>query len=735
MLRSSPSSDHNYYYHIIMYQMTTLSGLGVLLTEELGGVDHVDKGGLGLGPLAGLEATVGVDPELLWLEVLEHLLDAVLDLLLAWDTGRVDIIDTWADVAGVGGVDEDLEELGIGLGVLDGEDIGIEGSDGVEEVLELGVTEVRVDLGGVLNTGDGQAERLDGPVEVGNALLAGAEGETLTESGLVNLDDEHTSVLEVNNLVTEGKSKLLSLDGLVNIVTGERPSEAGDWASQHSLHWLLGDGDGVFGLLNGHWGWARDVTDNNRWADAAGTVRLNPSVGGESVTIETLTEVLDHVVTLRLTVNVDIEVKLLLDLNNVLDLLLNELLVLSSGDLALGELVTVNADLLGLGERTNGGGWEKREAKLLLLLGDTDRELRLAVVHGWGNLGLAVLDSGVVGALGGSTSLDRLGVGLKGLTDGVWALSDGLGNDGNLSSLLDGEGEPIGDLSVELLLAGESVRGVEEGRGGGNDDALLANLLDGGLNDLNGTLEVGLPDVATIDNTGRQDGLWAKRLDDLVKLLWVADKVNVETVDVLGNGINVVDDVTEVGGENNLGDGISESGKLLVGWLEGSLDLWCEIEDQGWLIDLDGLSTGSLELLEELNVDWDKFVNQRDWVNGLVTVWLSEGKERNWSDKDWAGGNASLLGLNELVDSLWALSKLELLVVLEGWLDVMVVRIEPLDHLQRWDIDALLLETTAHSEVLVNSVELVLGVPLWDSLFDGLAAVTRTQRHRNMCLR
>lgn len=708
--------------------MTTLSGLGVLLTEELGGVDHVDKGSLGLGPLAGLKTAVGVDPELVWLEVLEHLLDAVLDLLLAWDTGRVDVVDTGADVAGVSLVNEDLQELGIGLGVLDGEDIGVKGGDGVEEVLELGVTEVRVDLGGVLNAGGGQAERLDGPVEVGNTLLAGAEGKTLTESGLVDLDDEHTSVLEVNNLVAEGKSKLLSLDGLVNIVTGERPPEAGDWASQHSLHWLLGDGDSVFGLLNGHWGWARDVTDNDRWANAAGTVRLNPSVGGESVTIETLTEVLDHVVTLRLTVNVDIEVKLLLDLDNLLDLLLNELLVLSSGDLALGELVTVNADLLGLGEGTNGGGWEQWEAELLLLLGDTDRELRLAVVHSWGNLGLALLDSGVVGALGGSTSLDRLGVGLKSLTDGVWALSDGLGDDGNLSSLLDGEREPIGDLSVKLLLAGESVRGVEEGRGGGDDDALLANLLDGGLNDLNGTLEVGLPDVATIDNTGGEDGLRAEGLDNLIELLWVADKVDVDSVDILGKNVNVVDDVTEVGGENNLWDGISESGKLLVGWLEGSLDLWCEIEDQGWLIDLDSLGTGSLELLEKVNVDWDKFVNQRDWVNGLVTVWLSESEERNRSDKDWAGGDASLLGLNELVDSLGAVDKLELLVVLEGWLDVMVVRVEPLNHLQRWDIDTLLLETTAHSKVLINSVELVLGVPLWDSLLDGLANVTKTRK-------
>lgn len=42
----------------------------------------------------------------------------------------MDIVDTGADVAGVVLVDEDLEELGVRLGVLNGENIGIQGSDG-----------------------------------------------------------------------------------------------------------------------------------------------------------------------------------------------------------------------------------------------------------------------------------------------------------------------------------------------------------------------------------------------------------------------------------------------------------------------------------------------------------------------------------------------------------------------------------------------------------------------------
>lgn len=265
------------HYHVILLRnhpkLACCSRLfGVLGTESLGSADHVGQSLLGLLPLAGLETAVGVDPKLLRLEELEHLLDAVLDLLLAGNTGRVDVIDTGTDVTRVGRVDEDAQKLGVRLAVLDGEDIGIEGSDGMEEVLELRVAEVGVDLSGVLDTGGGELESVDGPGKVGITLLAGAERETLTERRLVDLDDVDAGLLEVDDFVTESKSKLLSLDGLVNIVTGERPSQAGDGASKHALHGLVRDGDGVLGLLDSHGGRARNVTNNDGRANAARAV-------------------------------------------------------------------------------------------------------------------------------------------------------------------------------------------------------------------------------------------------------------------------------------------------------------------------------------------------------------------------------------------------------------------------------------------------------------------------------
>lgn len=689
---------------------------GKLGAVVLGGVDHVDQSLLGLLPLTGLKTAVRVDPELLRLEELKHLLDAVTDLLLAGDTGRVDVVDTRSDVSGVGRVNEDAEELSVRLAVLNGQDIGIEGGDGVEEVLELRVAEVRVDLSGILNASGGQLEGVDSPLEVGITLLARAERETLTESRLIDLDDVDAGLLEINDLVTESQSKLLSLDGLVNIITRERPSQAGDGSSQHTLHGLAGDGDSVLGLLDGHGSRSGDVTDNDGRSDATRTVALDPSVGGENITVQALTEVLNHVVTLRLTVDENIEAKLLLDLDVLLDLLLNELVVLLLGNLLLGELVSLDTNLRSLGERTNGGGREERQVKLLLLSSNTSGELGLTLVVLGSDLGLAVLDLRVVGAGRGRASLQRLGVGLELLTDGGRALGDSLGNDGNLDNLLRGKREPISDLSVKLLLAGESVRGVEERAGGGDNHAVLAELLNSGLGGLNGALEVGLPDVAAVNDTSREDGLGAKGSSNGLELLRVSDKVDVDSIDILGEEIKVVDDVTEVGGEDELGDLVTQAGELLISRLEGSLGLGGEIIDESRLVNLNSLGTSLLELGEELLVNGQKLLEQVNGVDGLATVGLAEVEERNGTNEDGAGGDTSLLGLGEFPDSLGAVDQLEGLVVLESGLHVVVVGVKPLDHFQTGNINTALLVATAHGEVLVNSVKAILGVTLGNGL-------------------
>jgi hypothetical protein len=264
------------------------------------------------------------------------------------------------------------------------------------------------------------------------------------------------------------------------------------------------------------------------------------------------------------------------------------------------------------------------------------------------------------------------------------------------------------------------VRDVEERAGSGNDDTVLAKLLDSQLNLLDGSLEVGLPDVTAVNDTSREGLVGAKSSDDGVKLLRVTDKVNVNGVEALERrkDIDVVDNVTEVGGQGHTGSLVTESTELLVSGLEGSLGLGSKVEDEDRLVNLDILGTSFLELGKELNVQGEKFLEVGDGVNSLVTVGLGEGQERDRSQDDGTGGDASLLSLEELNDRLGVLSELVFLGVLEGGLDVVVVGVKPLDHFQAGNINGVLailgglLETTTHGEVLVNGVEVVLAVSL-----------------------
>lgn len=195
--------------------------LSVLLAVELSSLDQRGQLADSLLSGTGLQTAVRVDPELLRLEVLEHLLDTLLDLIHGGNTRRVDIVDTRSNVGGETLINEDLEELGIGLAVLDGQNIGIKGSNSVEEVLEFTVAEVGVDLGAVGDTSSRQLESIDSPLNISITGSASTQRKTLTQGRLVDLDDLDSGLFQIKHLVSESESKLLSLDTLVDIVTRE----------------------------------------------------------------------------------------------------------------------------------------------------------------------------------------------------------------------------------------------------------------------------------------------------------------------------------------------------------------------------------------------------------------------------------------------------------------------------------------------------------------------------------
>jgi hypothetical protein len=70
-------------------------------------------------------------------EDVEHGLETILDFLASRDTRRVDVINTRANLVGVPVMLEGGEELHVGLGSFDGDDVSIQTLDRGEDVIEV----------------------------------------------------------------------------------------------------------------------------------------------------------------------------------------------------------------------------------------------------------------------------------------------------------------------------------------------------------------------------------------------------------------------------------------------------------------------------------------------------------------------------------------------------------------------------------------------------------------------
>lgn len=70
-------------------------------------------------------------------EDIEHGLETILDFLASGDTRRVDVIDTRANLVRVPVMFEGGEELHVGLGSFDGDDISIKTLDRGEDVVKV----------------------------------------------------------------------------------------------------------------------------------------------------------------------------------------------------------------------------------------------------------------------------------------------------------------------------------------------------------------------------------------------------------------------------------------------------------------------------------------------------------------------------------------------------------------------------------------------------------------------
>jgi hypothetical protein len=325
---------------------------------------------------------------------------------------------------------------------------------------------------------------------------------TLPNSRLVDLNGMNAGLLEVDNLITKSKSKLLRLQFSGDVGAGEGPVEDGDGAGQHSLHGLLGDALSIATPSDGHGTFTVDVGDDDRGTNISKedygqyliraircrneylprTVTLDPSILSEDKSNELFTKVLNHVVSLRFTMDKEIEADFLLESNDAFDFLRDELVVFLLCDFTLCEFRTGLSDFLGLllkqqkirlrslwhkrertnGEGADGGGREFRELQMLLLSLPTNGECALAFEIRIGD-GSNPLPNLVVRVLFEIASfLDRFPIFFQRFGDlGFLRSAESLGENVDFAGFLEGEGEPIFLFGGEFVFGGECYWAVE----------------------------------------------------------------------------------------------------------------------------------------------------------------------------------------------------------------------------------------------------------------------------------
>ena len=74
---------------------------------------------------------------------------------------------------------------------------------------------------------------------------------------------------------------------------------------------------------------------NNDMEALPRTIALNPSILSEDEAVQLFSKVLNHVISLRFTVNEEVEINLLLETNDDLNLFLDEIFVLFSSKFSL----------------------------------------------------------------------------------------------------------------------------------------------------------------------------------------------------------------------------------------------------------------------------------------------------------------------------------------------------------------------------------------------------------------
>src|SRR5665213_4242149 len=126
-------------------------------------------------------------------------------------------------------------------------------------------------LSAVHHSVGGQTEAIDRPAQV-IVLISTAQRQPLTQRRLVDLDDPGTGALQLQGLVANRERDLPA--GLLTalVIAHEGPLQDGHRSGEHSLDRFGGATLRMLPPANGDRLRARDITEEDRWLDAARAV-------------------------------------------------------------------------------------------------------------------------------------------------------------------------------------------------------------------------------------------------------------------------------------------------------------------------------------------------------------------------------------------------------------------------------------------------------------------------------
>ena len=335
------------------------------------------------------------------------------------------------------------------------------------------------------------------------------------------------------------------------------------------------------------------------------------------------------------------------------------------------------AHLRGLGERADGGGGEggKPEALLLGLAAHRKRARSRQPDVGCRPERYRRL----VDARRLPMRQCRGGAGFEDGSGGRAPLLHGERQRRDFRQLLRRKGQPRLELGIEVGFGIEVDGAVQQRARRCDFQPVRADAVPGGADQGQLPVEIGAPDVAAVDHPDREQLVGRQRLQHRRQLLGSADEVDMKAGHMQpGRQVEIVAERAEIAGEH---DARRHRLQQIVAAAEGGALRRGEVERQDRLVDLHPLGAGRLERRQQLGIDRQHAVEQRQRIERCY-LRFAEAQPGDRADQHRSGLDAEAPCLEEFVDHL-AGGKPEALAGLQLRDDVVVVGVEPLGHFHR----------------------------------------------------